>query len=90
MAGLAPLIIPGAFEIGSKLLGNMGRNKKAAGLLLRVQESDLKGIQERLNAMIENEAAVDKNVLAIMSDLIGRAAFISDQAADILVGEDDV
>lgn len=91
MAGtiLIPSLIEGGFALGSKLIGNMGKNKQAAAMLLRVQESDLNGISNMLKAMIDGEGPIDKNMLSIVVMLIERAAFISDKAADSLVGDND-
>jgi hypothetical protein len=86
---LAPILIKGGFVLGTKIISGLGRNKKAAALLLRIQESDLRGLSVRLASMIESNTPVDKNMLAFINDLILRAAEISDKAADVLVGDDD-
>jgi hypothetical protein len=86
---IAPILIEGGFVLGSKIISGLGRNKKAAALLLRIQESDLRGLSVRLASMIEADTPVDKNMLAFINDLILRAAEISDKAAGVLVGDDD-
>lgn len=86
---LIPILAAGGFKLGDKIISGLGRNKKAAALLLRVQESDLRGLSVRLTSMIEADTPVDKNMLAFINDLILRAAEISDKAADVLVGDDD-
>ena len=86
---LAPMLIEGGFILGDKIISGLGRNKKAAALLLRVQESDLRGLSVRLSSMIKADTPVDTNMLGFINDLILRAAEISDKAADVLVGDDD-
>jgi hypothetical protein len=86
---LTPLAVRGAFALGTKIISGLGRNKKAAALLLRMQESDLRGLSTRLASMIQADKPADKEMLAFIHDLILRAADISDKAADVLVGDDD-
>lgn len=84
---LLPALIEGGFSLGDKALSGVGRNKEAAGVLLRVQEADLRAIADSIDAMVRGKDPVNKEVLGLLGQLVSRSADIADRAGDILIGD---
>ena len=88
-AAILLTLAPELFKLGTKGFGVLGRDKKGAALLLRLQESDLLTIADQIDAMVQGEGEVNREVLGMLAGLVRRGSVIADLAADALVGDDD-
>ena len=88
-AAILLTLAPELFKLGTKGMGMLGRDKKGAALLLRLQESDLLTIADQIDAMVQGEGEVNREVLGMLAGLVRRGSVIADLAADALVGDDD-
>lgn len=84
---ILPSLIEGGFTLGSKALGNAGKNKESAGAMLRIQEADLRAIAASISGMVQSETPINKEVLGLLGQLVARSADIADRAADTLIGD---
>jgi len=83
--GLGGQAIAGAFQIAPAIIKAMGKDKKAAGSVLRYVETDVRLVIMKLSA----EGPLSDEMRLFCIDLLSRAADGMDKTADILVGEDD-